>query len=139
MRPGRPHDFSATPINHEGEVPVTTSSQTPPAQRVAELAPITEALSALIAEFAELPRPYVILHTTSTGIGLQLRSPADFEAWRGALGAPAAGVELHVFNASMWLETSGEFRGVRYVLSGFGVPLSDEQLEAPRGTEAVAA
>jgi hypothetical protein len=50
MRPGRPHDFSATPINHEGEVPVTThstqlSAATALVQLLTEHPELSEALS----------------------------------------------------------------------------------------------
>lgn len=118
---------------------MTTSSQTPTGQRFADLAPLSEALSALIAEFAELPRPYVVLHTTLTGIGLQLSDPAEFELWREALALPPGEVDLAVTPAMAWLHVSGRYRGVAFDLTGHGVLVSVEQSLAPRGVEAVAA
>lgn len=116
---------------------MATSSQTTP--RAAELAPVTEALAALVAEFAELPRPYVYLFTTRLVIGIQLDGPQEFELWREAMGVPSAGVALHASAGSVWLAAHGRFRGVEFDLSGHGVALSQEQVSAPRGAEAVAA
>ncbi|MFJ9657576.1 hypothetical protein ACIRPR_06360 [Streptomyces griseoflavus] len=117
-----------------------TSSQTPPTvHRIAELAPVAEALAALVAEYADLPRPYVYMFTTSPRIGLQLDGPAEFELWREALAVPPAEVDLVVTPGSAWLDASGEFRGVAFDMSGHDVPVSVKQSRAPRGAAAVAA
>ncbi|MEU0207413.1 hypothetical protein [Streptomyces canus] len=113
---------------------MTTSSQT--TSRAADLAPVAEALSALVAEFAELPRPYIYLFTTRPMIGIQLDDPQEFELWREALEVPSAEVSLLASAASAWLKASGRFRGVVFELSGHGVPLTQEQVNA---SQAVAA
>jgi hypothetical protein len=118
---------------------MATSSQT--ASRVADLAPVTEALSGLVAEFAELPRPYVYLFTTRPVIGIQVSDPSHFELWREALVVSAAEVTLNASEqgGSAWLDASGHYRGVEIILTGYGVPLSWEQVEAPRGVQVAAA
>ena len=109
----------------------TTSAFTAPiAHRTSELAIIGEALMALSAEFADLPRPYIPLFSSGARFGLQLSHPSHFEAWREALGLPTSSVDLVTFDASIWLETSGSFRGVEFELTGHGVPLSQEQAVA---------
>ncbi|MEU9558038.1 hypothetical protein [Streptomyces fumanus] len=112
---------------------MTTSSQTPPVpHRAAELAPVAEALAGLVAEFADLPRPYIYLNTTVPVVGIQLSDPAEFELWREALAVPPAGVDLVVTAGGAWLSVDGRFRGVEFHLTGHGVPLSVEQSQAPR-------
>ncbi|MFJ4649512.1 hypothetical protein ACIP6Q_39260 [Streptomyces bobili] len=100
--------------------------------RTSEDAPVFEALMALAAEFAELPRPYIVVHSTGAGFVLQLMHPSLFEAWREALRLPADKVQLHVTANSTWLSSWGRFRGVAFELTGHGVPLLAEQAEAPR-------
>lgn len=112
---------------------MTTSSQTllpaftvPNPGLTSEQAPVFEALMAIAAEFAELPRPYIVVLSTGPSFILQLMHPSHFEAWREALGLPTASVELHG-SASVWLATSSRFRGVAFELTGHGVPLTAEQ------------
>lgn len=104
--------------------------------RTGEQAPIFEALSALTAEFAELPRPYITISSCRTHFDLQLDHPTHFEAWREALGLAAETVELKGFSNSVWLATDGVFRGIPFSLSGHEVPLTREQAEV---SQAVAA
>ncbi|MFF7553630.1 hypothetical protein ACFZA9_12170 [Streptomyces olivaceus] len=119
---------------------MATSFQTPPAPpRAADLAPVTEALAMLVAEFAELPRPFIALNTTGAHIVIQLMDPAEFEPWREALALSPAGVELVVTKSSAWLAADGRYRGVVFQLTGHGVLVSVEQASSPRGAEAVAA
>ncbi|MEU7416766.1 hypothetical protein [Streptomyces antibioticus] len=118
---------------------MTTSSQTflpaftaPDPGRASEQAPVFEALMALAAEFAELPRPYIVVQTTGCWFTVQLMHPSHFEAWREALGLPADLVDLVAGGSSVWLASSDRFRGVRFELTGHGVPLTVEQASAPR-------
>ncbi|MGY5048234.1 hypothetical protein ACWDE0_21780 [Streptomyces sp. 900105755] len=113
-----------------------TSSQTtapaftvPVAHRTSELALVAEALLALSAEFAELPRPYVPVWPTGSHFTIQLQHPSHFEAWREALGLPTGSIELVAGAGSVWLSASGSYRGVGFALSGHGVPLTQEQAE----------
>ncbi|MFF8482396.1 hypothetical protein [Streptomyces antibioticus] len=115
---------------------MNASSQTPftaPAVgRTAEQAPVFEALMALAAEFADLPRPYIVVHTTGCWFTVQLGHPSHFEAWRDALGLPTDLVDLVASRSSAWLASSAHYRGVRFELTGHGVPLTPEQASAPR-------
>lgn len=111
---------------------MTTSSQALPAftvpdpGRTSEQAPAFEALAAIVAEFAELPRPYIVVHNTGPTFILQLMHPSHFEVWREALGLPTASVQLKG-STSVWLEAFSRFRGVAFQLTGHGVPLTAEQ------------
>ncbi|MFH9823074.1 hypothetical protein [Streptomyces bobili] len=107
--------------------------------RTSEQAPVFEALMALVAEFAELPRPYIVIHSTGPTFVLQLMHPSLFEAWREALRLPADKVQLHVTSNSGWLSSWGRFRGVAFELTGHGVPLSAEQAQVADESSAVAA
>ncbi|WP_086768134.1 hypothetical protein [Streptomyces bobili] len=120
---------------------MATSSQTPSIAftvpdpgRTSEDAPVFEALMALAAEFAELPRPYIVVHGSGPSFVLQLMHPSHFEAWRDALGLPTSAVKLHG-TTSVWLATSSRFRGVAFELTGHGVPLTAEQANAPQVVE----
>ncbi|WP_326779662.1 hypothetical protein OG481_01875 [Streptomyces longwoodensis] len=125
---------------------MTTSSQTFPAftapdpGRTSEQAPVFEALMSLAAEFADLPRPYIVVHCTGPTFVIQLSHPSHFEAWREALGLPTESVEL-MAPSSAWLETSARYRGVEFQLTGHGVPLTPEQAkpQVVEGSSAVAA
>lgn len=115
-----------------------TTERTP--ATIAEHVPSVEALASLIAMFGHLPKPYITLYTTD-GFALQLDHPTAFEAWRTALQLPTEPITLHATGNSVWLDTSGVFRGVRLDLTGFGVPLTQEQAQTPqeRPAEAVSA
>lgn len=113
---------------------MATSSQTlqaitvPDPGRTSEQAPVFEALMAIAAEFAELPRPYIVVLNTGPSFILQLSHPSHFEAWREALGLPVASVELEGWS-SVWLAAASQFRGVAFELTGHGVPLTAEQAQ----------
>lgn len=98
--------------------------------RISEQAPIFEALCALTAEFAEMPRPYITIYSHLSHFNLQLDHPTHFEMWREALGLSVETVELNASSASVWLAANGEFRGVSFRLTGHDVPLTQEQAEA---------
>jgi hypothetical protein len=103
---------------------VTTSSQTLPVDWTAGLAPVVEALSALVAECADLPRPYIGVESVGQRLTVQLMDPAHFDAWREALRVPESAVSVERNPSRAWLRAEGEYRGVRLVLLGFGLPLA---------------
>ncbi|MEV5953766.1 hypothetical protein AB0M11_08305 [Streptomyces sp. NPDC051987] len=116
-----------------------TSSQTtepaftaPAAHRTSELALVAEALLALSAEFAELPRPYIPVWSSEARFGIQLMHPSHFEAWREALGLSVGSVELKAGGGLVWLAAPGNFRGIAFELTGHSVPLTQKQAETPQ-------
>lgn len=113
-----------------------TQFTAPDSGRISEQAPVFEALCALTAEFAEMPRPYITISSCSSHFDLQLDHPAHFEMWREALGLLAESVQLKAFSTSVWLAADGEFRGVSFRLSGHEVPLTREQAEASQSVSA---
>lgn len=105
--------------------------------RFSDQAPTFEALSTLTAEFAELPRPYIVVYSSGpNAFQLQLSHPSHFEQWRTALRLPTASVELKTGGESVWLTTDLVFRGVPVHLTGHGVPLAPEQVEASQAVPA---
>ncbi|MFD9369612.1 hypothetical protein ACFWA6_18235 [Streptomyces sp. NPDC060020] len=95
--------------------------------QLTEQAPTINALAALAAAYGHLPVPYITVQTTGPAVDLQLDCPADFEAWRSALGVAPAAVTLHAYAGQTWLATNTLFRGIKVVLSGHGLPITVEQ------------
>jgi hypothetical protein len=97
----------------------------------------------LVDRHEQLPDAYITIHAPFKGsparLDLQLDSPHDFEQWRGALAVPAADVKLHTTTSNTWLSADTTHEGVTVHLSGFYVPLTAEQLTAPRDRDEVAA
>lgn len=54
---------------------------------------------------SNLPAPYITInfHEGYSMLGLQLRSPADFEAWREALEIEESKIEMKTDGESHWL------------------------------------
>lgn len=114
-----------------------TQFTAPDPGRFSDQAPAFQALSTLTAEFAELPRPYIVVYSSGpNAFQLQLSHPSHFEQWRTALQLPTSSVELKAGGKSMWLAADTVFRGVPVHLTGHGVPLTGAQIEA---VQAVAA
>ena len=83
------------------------------------------ALPLLLAEYAELPPPYITIRSSAmAGIGLQLPDVTAFEQWRDALGIDPDGVVLHTGGGEGWLAADTRYRGVPVRLTGFGVLLA---------------
>ncbi|WP_405543999.1 hypothetical protein OG478_23045 [Streptomyces phaeochromogenes] len=115
--------------------PATQFTAPDPGQIVEQTATV-EALIALIKMFPSLPRPYVTIYASGTeGFNLQLDHPSHFEAWRTSLQLPTNPIRLSASGGSVWLDASGVFRGVPFSLSGFRVPLTREQAEAPQAVD----
>lgn len=90
-------------------------------------------LAQLADTFADLPLPYVVVHTSSRNkVDLQLSTPDAFEQWRAALGVDSSTVTLHNFGGSQWLSADARYQGFTVDLCGFGVKLTKEQLNEPR-------
>ncbi|WP_267244402.1 hypothetical protein [Streptomyces sp. PR69] len=88
---------------------------------ISSQAPAAEALVALINMFGHLPTPYIVIHSGTSELFLQLDSPSAFEAWRAALQIAPSGVEIRSNGHESWLKTWGVFRGVPVQLTGFGL------------------
>jgi hypothetical protein len=97
----------------------------------------------LVDQHEQLPDAYITIHAPfddwPSRLDLQLDSPHDFEQWRSALAVPAADVKLHTTTSNTWLSADTAHQGVTVHLSGFYVPLTHAQLNAPRDTSEVAA
>lgn len=113
-----------------------TQAEAPKPPQTSELVPAAEALVELACMFGRLPRPYVMFHTSYVRIDLQLDSPAGFEAWRTALQIAPGDVQLKEFQGNTWLAADGVYRGVPVWLTGHGLSLSAEAVEAPQAVSA---
>ncbi|MFG2747230.1 hypothetical protein ACGFY0_45255 [Streptomyces chartreusis] len=101
------------------------------ANPISDQAPAVAALLALTDMFGTLPSGYITIHTTGdVRVGLQLETPAEFEAWRTALLVPPEDVELKQWNGSTWLSVDGLFRGVGIHLTGYGIAVPASAAEA---------
>jgi len=101
--------------------------------QIDEQTAVFEALLALKEMFPALPRPYITIYSSgSEGFNLQLDHPSHFEAWRTALQLATDPIRLNASGGSVWLDVPGVFRGVPFSLTGFCVPLTREQAEAPQ-------
>lgn len=104
---------------------------------IAEQRAAFEALAAMAVAFPDLHGGYATVHTPMYGaaaIGLSLRSPQGFEQWRTALQIEPRDIEMHADDKGAWLAGDSMFYGVEVHLTGFGLPLSREQLAAQRDT-----
>jgi len=131
----------------KAEVTVTTET-TQPAQLTGtcrDQLPAIAALLDLVRQHDGLPAPYITVqqpmpeHHFYPRFDLQLDTPCDFEQWRSALSAPASNVKLHATTSSTWLCVDTTFEGIHVHLSGFNVPLTSVQAQAPRDRSAVTA
>lgn len=96
-----------------------------------------DALGNLMAQYPRLPEAYITIHETGlTGgwVDMQLDSPWAFEAWREALEIQPAQISLHVYSGNQWMSGDAYHMGVRIHISGFHVPVTPEQVAAPRDT-----
>ncbi|MFJ8049271.1 hypothetical protein [Streptomyces luteogriseus] len=104
-----------------------------------------QALLDLIRQHDGLPAPYITVQQPMPEyqffprLDLQLDTPSHFEQWRSALEALASDVELHATTSSTWLQVATSFEGICVHLSGFNVPLTSVQAQAPRDRSAVTA
>lgn len=113
-------------------------TQHPPSpDRCSDQRAAVQTLLDLVSQYPTLPAAFVSVYVTS--LNLQLDSPSDFEAWREVLEAPASEVRLHATQSSVWLTVDTTADGVPVHLSGFNVPVSYVQAQAPRDRSAVAA
>lgn len=63
------------------------------------------ALRHLVEKYPDLPSGYVICHgITSAKVALLLRTLANFESWREALGVPPTGVDIDSDDSGHTLE-----------------------------------
>lgn len=107
---------------------------------IVEQTAVFEALIALKEMLPALPRPYITIYSSgSEGFNLQLHHPSHFEVWRTALQLLTGPITLNASGESVWLDTSGVFRGVPFRLTGFGVPLTREQAETPQTVDEASA
>jgi hypothetical protein len=103
------------------------------------------ALLDLLRQYDSLPAPYITVqqpmpeHRFFPRLDLQLDTASQFEQWRSALEAPASNVELHATTSSTWLQVDTTFAGIGVHISGFNVPLTSVQAQAPRDRSAVTA
>ncbi|MEV6105751.1 hypothetical protein AB0M28_13690 [Streptomyces sp. NPDC051940] len=90
---------------------------------IGDQADALDVLVALTERFPGLPAPYITLNTVyrPARIELQLRTPAEFEAWRDALGADAEQVALHPHCQGSWLAVEVQHLGFQVRLTGHGV------------------
>jgi len=118
---------------------VTAQSTQPPGltDRCRDQQAAVEALLNLVSQHPTLPAAYVSVYVAK--LNLQLDSPPDFEAWREVLEAPASDVRLHVTLSSVWLTVDTTVDGIPVHLSGFNLPVSYPQAQAPRDRSAVTA
>lgn len=125
-----------------------TTETTQPAQLTGtsrDQLPAIAALLDLARQHRGLPAPYITVQQPMPEyrffprLDLQLDSPTHFEQWRVALEAPASAVELHATASSTWLQADTTFAGIGVHISGFNVPLTSVQAQAPRDRSAVTA
>lgn len=92
------------------------------------LASAAAALVSLTEMYANLPTPYVTLHTyeAATTIKLQLDTPDGFEQWRTALTVPTEAITLKSSTGDNWLVADAVFRGVEIRLTGYGIELAPD-------------
>jgi hypothetical protein len=104
---------------------------------------LIQALASLAEQHPTLPEAYITVHTPFDSwpgkVDLQLQAPQEFELWREALAIAPDNVSLHATRSSTWLAADGEHEGVRIHISGFNVPVSSVQAQAPRDRSAVTA
>lgn len=115
----------------------TTEPEQPEVPSITAQRAAFEALAAMAATFPELLSGYATVHTPMYGpatIGLGLRNPQGFEQWRTALQIEPRDIEVHADNKGAWLAGNGVFCGVEVHVTGFGLPLTPEQIAAPRDT-----